>query len=67
MRGEMLRGGNLLFDESFDGSALITRAFALDDAFGDGPGVLLIAGTGSAAFGRSPAGSTGRCGGWGSS
>jgi glucosamine kinase len=38
---------------------------ALDDAFGDGPGVLLIAGTGSAAFGRSPAGSTGRCGGWG--
>lgn len=38
---------------------------ALDDAFGDGPGVLLIAGTGSAAFGRSPAGSTARCGGWG--
>jgi glucosamine kinase len=38
---------------------------ALDDAFGDGPGVLLIAGTGSAAFGRSPAGSSGRCGGWG--
>lgn len=40
-------------------------AIALDDAFGDGPGVLLIAGTGSAAFGRSPAGTTGRCGGWG--
>lgn len=40
-------------------------AIALDDAFGDGPGVLLIAGTGSAAFGRSPAGSTARCGGWG--
>ena len=38
---------------------------ALDDAFGDGPGVLLIAGTGSAAFGRSPGGTTGRCGGWG--
>jgi glucosamine kinase len=38
---------------------------ALDDAFADGPGVLLIAGTGSAAFGRSPAGTTGRCGGWG--
>ena len=38
---------------------------ALDDAFGDGPGVLLIAGTGSAAFGRSPTGTTGRCGGWG--
>ena len=40
-------------------------AIALDDAFGDGAGVLLIAGTGSAAFGRSPAGSTARCGGWG--
>lgn len=38
---------------------------ALDDAFGDGPGVLLIAGTGSSAFGRSPAGSQARCGGWG--
>ena len=40
-------------------------AVALEDAFGDGPGVLLIAGTGSSAFGRGPAGSTGRCGGWG--
>jgi glucosamine kinase len=38
---------------------------ALEDAFGDGPGVLLIAGTGSSAFGRGPAGSTARCGGWG--
>lgn len=38
---------------------------ALDDAFGDGPGVLLIAGTGSSAFARGPTGSTGRCGGWG--
>ena len=40
-------------------------SIALDDAFGDGPGVLLISGTGSAAFGRSPAGVTARCGGWG--
>jgi glucosamine kinase len=38
---------------------------ALDDAFGDGPGVLLICGTGSVAFGRSPTGTTARCGGWG--
>lgn len=38
---------------------------ALDDAFGDGPGILLIAGTGSSAFGRGPAGSMARCGGWG--
>lgn len=40
-------------------------SIALDDAFGDGPGVLLISGTGSAAFGRSPSGTTARCGGWG--
>jgi len=40
-------------------------AIALDDAFGDGPGVLLIAGTGSSAYARGPTGATGRCGGWG--
>ena len=40
-------------------------SIALDDAFGEGPGVLLISGTGSAAFGRSPSGATARCGGWG--
>jgi glucosamine kinase len=38
---------------------------ALDDAFGEGPGVLLVSGTGSVAFGRSPAGVFARCGGWG--
>jgi glucosamine kinase len=38
---------------------------ALDDAFGDGAGILLVSGTGSIAYGRSPAGSTARCGGWG--
>ena len=40
-------------------------AIALDDAFGDGAGVLLIAGTGSVAYGRGPSGSVARCGGWG--
>ena len=40
-------------------------SIALDDAFGEGPGILLISGTGSSAFGRGPAGQTGRCGGWG--
>lgn len=40
---------------------------ALDDAFGDGPGVMLIAGTGSVCFGRGPTGRMGRCGGWGPS
>ena len=38
---------------------------ALDDAFGDGAGVLVIAGTGSVAFGRGPTGQFARCGGWG--
>ncbi|HEU4565257.1 MAG TPA: BadF/BadG/BcrA/BcrD ATPase family protein [Gemmatimonadaceae bacterium] len=40
-------------------------AIALDDAFGDGAGILLIAGTGSVAFARGPAGQFARCGGWG--
>ncbi len=38
---------------------------ALDDAFADGPGILLIAGTGSIAYGRGPTGTLSRCGGWG--
>jgi glucosamine kinase len=38
---------------------------AFDDAFGDGPGILVIAGTGSVATGRGPAGAMGRTGGWG--
>lgn len=38
---------------------------ALEDAFGAGPGVLLVAGTGSIAWGKGPTGVVGRCGGWG--
>jgi glucosamine kinase len=39
---------------------------ALADAFGaDGAGILLIAGTGSVAYGRGPTGTFKRCGGWG--
>jgi len=38
---------------------------ALFDAFADGPGILIVAGTGSSAFRRSPSGQTARCGGWG--
>lgn len=44
---------------------LTDLAIALEDAFGEGPGVLLIAGTGSSAFARGPTGATARCGGWG--
>lgn len=38
---------------------------ALADAFGDAPGMLLIAGTGSVAWGRGEDGRVERCGGWG--
>ena len=38
---------------------------AFVDAFADGSGILLIAGTGSAAWGRAPDGRTARAGGWG--
>lgn len=38
---------------------------ALDGALGGGPGILLIAGTGSVAYGRSEQGGIARCGGWG--
>jgi glucosamine kinase len=37
----------------------------LEAAFGDGPGVIAIAGTGSIAYGRSLQGRTARAGGWG--
>ncbi len=40
---------------------------ALDDAFGDSAGVLLVSGTGSVAFSRAPDGRLERCGGWGPS
>ena len=38
---------------------------AMFDAFADGPGILLVAGTGSTAYGRGPNGEMLRCGGWG--
>ena len=38
---------------------------ALEAAFGGGPGVVVIAGTGSVAYGRSQHGETARAGGWG--
>lgn len=52
--------------EVADEVVVVTDAeVALEDAFGEGPGVLLIAGTGSICFGRGPAGALARCGGWG--
>ncbi len=38
---------------------------SLEAAFGEGPGVIVIAGTGSMAYGRDPQGKTARAGGWG--
>jgi glucosamine kinase len=38
---------------------------AMFDAFSDGAGILLVAGTGSIAYGRGPNGTVLRCGGWG--
>jgi glucosamine kinase len=38
---------------------------ALEAAFGSGPGVIVIAGTGSIAYGRNADGETARAGGWG--
>jgi N-acetylglucosamine kinase-like BadF-type ATPase len=38
---------------------------ALEAAFGGGPGVVVVAGTGSIAYGRDSAGQTTRAGGWG--
>ncbi len=40
-------------------------SIGLDDAFGDGPGILVISGTGSVGYGRGPTGAFARCGGWG--
>lgn len=48
-----------------DVSVQADATIAMDDAFGDSAGVLLIAGTGSVAFSRSPSGRLERCGGWG--
>lgn len=49
-----------------DVSVVADAEIALTDAFGaTGAGILLIAGTGSVAFGRSPTGTVRRCGGWG--
>ena len=48
-----------------DVSVQADATVAMDDAFGDSAGVLLIAGTGSVAFSRAPDGRVERCGGWG--
>jgi glucosamine kinase len=48
-----------------DVSVQADAVIAMDDAFGDSAGVLLIAGTGSVAYSKAPDGRLERCGGWG--
>ncbi len=40
-------------------------AIAMTDAFGEGPGIIVLSGTGSIAHGRGIDGTLARCGGWG--
>lgn len=58
---QSLMGRELADDVMVHPDAMI----ALDDAFGEGPGLLVIGGTGSVGYGRGPAGAFARCGGWG--
>ncbi len=48
-----------------DVNVVADAEIALDDAFGDAAGVMLVSGTGSVAFARAPDGRIERCGGWG--
>ncbi|HST61586.1 MAG TPA: BadF/BadG/BcrA/BcrD ATPase family protein [Longimicrobium sp.] len=57
-------------EQALAGTARVVKVIsdgeiALHGAFGGGPGVLLIAGTGSVAYGRGPDGRMERSGGWG--
>lgn len=59
--GEALRSESLAEDVL----VLTDAEIALSDAFGENAGIVLIAGTGSIAFGRGPSGALERVGGWG--
>jgi len=56
-----------LIAEVVGGAILVVgdMEIALHAVFGDGPGVIVIAGTGSIGFGRNAEGKTARAGGWG--
>src|SRR5712692_9969106 len=56
-----------LVSELVSGEIIVVgdTVIALESAFGGGPGVIAIAGTGSIAYGRNPEGQTTRAGGWG--
>jgi N-acetylglucosamine kinase-like BadF-type ATPase len=56
-----------LVSEFVSGEVVVVgdMVIAMEAAFGSGPGVIVIAGTGSIAYGRNSAGQTARAGGWG--
>jgi glucosamine kinase len=58
---EVISGGSKPAEINVVGDMVI----ALESAFGSGPGVIVIAGTGSIAYGRNAEGQTARAGGWG--
>jgi N-acetylglucosamine kinase-like BadF-type ATPase len=56
-----------LVSEFVSGEVVVVgdMVITMEAAFGSGPGVIVIAGTGSIAYGRNSAGQTARAGGWG--
>ena len=66
-RPEVRQTAHRLIAEIIPGEVEIVAdmEIALEAAFGHGPGVMVIAGTGSIAYGRNAQGKTARAGGWG--
>jgi len=66
-RGEIASAVGRIVAESIPGEIEVVgdMQIALAAAFGAGPGVIVIAGTGSIAYGRDALGRTARAGGWG--
>lgn len=66
-REEIARVVGKILGEVTGGEVVVTgdMSIALGAAFGEGPGVIVIAGTGSIAYGRDVHGRTARAGGWG--
>ena len=66
-RSEVSELVTLIVSELVPGKVKVVgdNVIALEAAFGGGPGVIVIAGTGSIAYGRNREGQTARAGGWG--
>lgn len=66
-REEAARAIRIMVAEVICGEIVVVgdMPIALEAAFGEGPGIIVIAGTGSFAYGRDSKGKTARAGGWG--